>query len=288
MECSRTSLAVGTKNAQAQNEDFCALYKGNSISAIAIADGVGSSTDSHIAARLAVNQFLGNVKSFDDKKKEVKSEDVIKFWINITKKIKDERENNKEKYQGKANVLNTTLITLIELKDRYLISYLGNGSIWYIRGDFWHFWNRRWPWCMSDLMVGHTFLDENGRDVLYAVLGIDGDISNVKILNITKDNYCGEIFILTTDGISSQDHLKIGRDTNNKLWVEVNPHIESLVNIYLAEYLNIISKGEKDEDQILHEIIEKFLSERTFEDDATLGVTVPNKSKEYYLHKLKS
>jgi PPM family protein phosphatase len=276
-------LAVATKPAKPQNEDFCDRYNGEIFSAIAIADGVGSTIDAHIAAELAVENFLKKVKSFDDREqKKVEPKNIVKFWESTAEKIKAYYKENKERYQDKSTILQTTLITLIELKDRYLISYLGNGSIWYIRGDFWHFGNRHWPWCMSDLMIGHTFLNEDGKDALYGVLGHKGDTSNVRILDITKDMDRGEIFVLTTDGISSPDHLKIGYDPNNKLWVEVNPHIESLVNTYLVEFFKGISKEDCDQSQILKKILEKFLSERSFDDDATIGIVVSGKAIKYY------
>ncbi len=281
-------VAVGTKTAKPQNEDFCDLYKGESVSALAIADGLGSSTDAHVAAELAVKYFLEGVKSFDCRNKTIKSEDIVKFWKSVAIKIKAYYEENKEQYQNKSKILETTLITIVELKDRYLISYLGNGSVLYIRGDFWHFWNRQWPWCISDLMIGHSILDENGKDVLYGILGPDGDASSLRLLNITKDAYCGEILVLTTDGVSSPDHSKVGRDSNNKLWLEINPHIESLVNVYLAEYFKRITKENIDQSQILNEIIGKFLSERTFDDDATMGIIVSSRAIEYYLNRTKS
>jgi len=277
-------IAIGTKEAKPQNEDFCNFYKGNILSAIAIADGVGSSIDSHKAAKCAVEIFLHEVESFDNSvQKEIEFKDIEVFWRKIVKQFNIFYEKNKKKYQNNLSFLETTLITIIELKDRYLISYLGNGSVLYIRGDFWHFWNKQWPWCISELMIGHSILNENGKDVLYGLLRPKEDTLGMRLLTITKDIHCGEIFILTTDGISSPDHSKLGRDPNDKLWLEINPHIENLVNVYLKEYLENFSK--KDDSKLLEDIIKKFLNEEEFDDDATLGIIVSNKTIQYYLNK---
>lgn len=282
-------IALKTKSSKLVNEDSFGYFKGNFCSVVAIADGVGSSTDAHIASNMAVSNFIEEVKSFDCNHKEPEFEDIMKFWVQTAEKMKIFYETNKEKYKDKSNVLLTTLIILIECKDRYLISYLGNGSIWHVRGDFWHFWNSSvpLPWCMSDLMLGHAN-PENGQTPLYGFLGTDGDISKVSHLAILKNNFCGEIFILTTDGISSPDNLKTGSDSNQKLWVEVNSHIQNLIYKSLADYFKSFSRIERNDNLILNEIIERFLKEKTFDDDATVGVIISNKAKEYYLSKMRS
>ncbi len=283
------SIVVGcSKTEKAQNEDYCDLYTGTNLTAIAIADGLGSSTDAHIASRLAVESFLNNVKSADSRGKvSLNHIDIRRFWENTVKNLRGYYEENKRNYMNKSDVLQTTLITLIELKDRYEVSYIGNGSIWHIRGDFWRFWNKRWPWCMSDLMIGHSFLDQNGREVLYGFLEPTGLTSSMSIKQLTvwKDTYCGEVFILSTDGISSSDHLKVGRDTSHKLWIEVNPHIESLINNGLKEYFEGIFNKSGENTQLLKKVLEKFLNERTFDDDATLGIIMSNKTIEHFLNK---
>lgn len=58
-------LAVCSKSSNATNQDVGGLYQGRYLSAIAVADGLGSSFDAHIASRLAVKIFLTEVKERD-------------------------------------------------------------------------------------------------------------------------------------------------------------------------------------------------------------------------------
>lgn len=272
---SEGNSAIATKSEKNQNQDYCDMYKGTYLSAIAIADGLSSSIDSHKASKLAVTNFLKDLKSFDlqEKEKEIELEDVKKIWENTEIKIKNYCEDN---YQDRSKVLQTTLITIIELDDKYLISYLGNGSILYIRGDFWKFWDKRWPWCISDLMIGHSvFMD--GIAKLYGLLGPEEDTSKVRYLSVIKDTYCGEIFILTTDGISSPDHAGIFRDDKtNGLLLGINRYVESLVNVHIGEFLRCIAYCGDLEDTI------KRFFEFKFDDDASLGVMISNKAIDYY------
>lgn len=284
-----TSLLVtSTKTTKPKNQDYCDKYDGKYISAVAIADGLGSSIDAHEASKIVVENFLKNIEESDIKGTELiklDTKDITEFWQKIVTKLTDFYKEHEEQYKDKQNILQTTLITVVELDDRYLISYTGNGSILYIRGDFWSFWNKRWPWCISDLMTGHSIIGENGREVLYGYLGPDRkDTSDIKILNINKDKRFGDILILTTDGISSSDQNKVGReDCTDKLWAEINPHIEKLINKYFMDYFKNVIDEENDREEMLKKMIVKFLEEETFEDDATIGIIMSRKAIEYYL-----
>lgn len=200
-------------------------------------------------------------------------------------------------------MLQTTFTTIIELEDSYLVSYLGNGSILYIRGDFWSFWGRRWPWCVTDLMIGHSFLNETGKETLYGIVGPSGLTARVRCLQLWKDTECGEILALCSDGISSPDNLRVGNDTHNKLWIEVNPHIDVFINTILKQYfentgrqitpLSLLEKMTPVESMarhtetlsLLENTLEDFLEGRIFDDDATLGVLISPRAREHYLEK---
>lgn len=279
-------LAVKTKTAKLQNEDFCAKYEGKYMSAIAIADGLGSSIDAHVASKIAVENFLKDIELYEKQDKidtrKLEPANIIQFWKNIITKLNDNYKKNEERFKTKQNVLQTTLITVVELDDRYIISYTGNGCILHIRGDFWRFWNKRWPWCISDLMMGHSIIGKNGMEALYGTLKPNKDSLDIRVLTITKDIYYGDIFVLTTDGICSSDHNIIGRDDDNKLWLEINPHIEKLINKYFVNYFESIIDERNDN---LNEILDKYLEEQSFEDDATVGIIISRKTIEYYLQK---
>lgn len=74
------SIAVNSKTLKTHNEDSGGSYKGENLSAIAIADGLGSSVDAHIASDLAVKSFLHEIQAIDGSRKELGFEDVKQIW----------------------------------------------------------------------------------------------------------------------------------------------------------------------------------------------------------------
>jgi hypothetical protein len=265
---------VSSKAAKLTNEDHCDLYRSDRILAVALADGLGSSADSSVAAKLAVKTFLHQVEQVDAELREVSIADLHSFWNRTSQKITNHFQTNFAKYAGLAHPLETTLITVVDQGDSYLISYLGNGSIWYVRGDFWEFLDRRWPWSISDLLISQSVLDDDGRDALYGLIGHTGLHGEIRTLIVNKDHHRGEILIVTTDGISSPDHLKVGHDPNNKLWLEVNPYIERLLRDHLRRYLTSNSPSVTCRNGCLQKVLDDFLTVETFDDDASLGIIV--------------
>lgn len=279
---SRSVVAAESTSAKLTNEDYCHVYTGKHFCALGIADGVGSSAESHIAAELCVTRFLECVGNSDRQERALSIDDLRSFWQTAASSVKTHYEQNKSKYATLQSPLETTLITAIDCPDCYLIGYLGNGSLWLIRGDFWEFSDRRWPWSLSDLMVGHSTLDENGREALYGLINHEGTIGEARFITISKDHRCGEILLLTTDGVSSQDHLKVGYDSNEKLWIEVNPQIQRLVSSYLPPYIADVAENKRDPVRELDALLRRFLAEGTFDDDATIGTMVSPAVIEYY------
>ncbi len=277
-------IAVRSKTTKSINQDACASYQGQNCSAVVIADGLGSSFDAHIASTLAARSFLTAVQALDRQKKDITMKEVKALWKNTADTLKNYYERHKEKYADKSHPLQTTMATILSLEESYMISYIGNGSILYVRGDFWHFWDRRWPWCVTDFMVGHSFLEENGKETLYGILTPQGLTASVRLLQVSKDPDYGEILVLCSDGISSPDYLRVGYDANQKLWMEVNPHLERLLNESLRHYFEKIAQKVHSVDE-LNKTIAQFLQERTFDDDATLGIFVSQKAIDHYCQK---
>jgi hypothetical protein len=284
----KSIIFAASKSSKSLNEDCCAFYSGNKVSAIAIADGVGSSSFSYLASKLAVEEFIKKIKEYEEHNNKIDEMEVVSIYNEISKKIKEEYINLKEqkKLNNTQNMMQTTLITLIETDDRYILNYIGNGSIWYIRGDFWKFnlTKRIWPWCITDLMVGHSVLNEEGKEVLEGYIGPEFDPEDyIQCMSVFKNKKYGEIFVLTTDGISSSDHLKIGIDNNNKVWIEINIYIQNLLERYLIKFFHDF-KELKNGNISLSSYIEEFLNDNTFDDDATIGLLISSKVIENYLN----
>ena len=277
-------LAVGSKPFKDPNQDAGEVYHGTHHSALAIADGLGSSFDAYIASTHAVKVFLAGVQEFDRQARDITIEAVRQLWDRIVRALAHRYTNYPTRYREQPHALQTTLMTVIECADSYLISYLGNGSILHVRGDFWSFWERRWPWCITDLMLGHSFLNDTGKDTLYGIVAPTGLTAEVRFLQVWKDTRYGDLLVLCSDGISSPDHLRVGHDANNKLWLEVNPYVDALLTRFLKPYFAQLGQ-QGDTSVALAHALQTFLHAQTFDDDATVGIIVSQYARDYYLTK---
>jgi PPM family protein phosphatase len=198
--------AIASKAAKSVNEDACTLFAGEYVSLVAIADGLGTSVDCHLAARLATEAIGAAALRLEQSREQVRIDTVEELWKSVGEAIPAFYAGHRDRYGDAPSPLETTLLFILDLPGYYVVSYLGNGSVWLIRGDYWQFLPRRWPWCLTDLLVGHTSLSETGRDVLFGTVGPTGLTSVPTTLALSKDPTHGEILLITTDGISSRDH----------------------------------------------------------------------------------
>src|ERR1017187_2720457 len=102
--------------------------------------------------------------------------------------------------------------------------------------------------------------------------------SDAHTMILSKDSGVGELFILTTDGISSRDHARIGEDTAHKLWQEVDPHIRAILENNILRCLRSATPNSAMARQSsLETTLQEYLASATFDDDATIGVLVADK-----------
>lgn len=274
-------LAVESKAFKDPNQDAGQVYRGMHYSALAIADGLGSSFDASIAATLAVKNFLAGVEDLDHQASNINPGAVRQLWDRVARALEHRYATHPARYRDQPHALQTTLTTVIECADSYLISYLGNGSILHVRGDFWSFWERRWPWCVTDLMLGHSFLSDTGKDTLYGIVAPTGLTAEIRFLQVWKDTSYGDLVVLCSDGVSSPDHLRVGHDANDKLWLEVNPHVDALLTRFLKPYFAQLGQQGNTSAALAH-TLQTFLHAQTFDDDATVGIIVSAHARDYY------
>jgi hypothetical protein len=102
-------------------------------------------------------------------------------------------------------------------------------------------------------------------------------------ITISKDPSHGEILVLTTDGISSRDHARVGEDSHHKLWQEIDPHLREFLEKRVTRYLRgAVSTAQRTDPAALKSTLEDFLQASTFDDDATLGVLISSPVFEYF------
>jgi serine/threonine protein phosphatase PrpC len=277
----RPGIAAGASvSSKTTNQDACEIRRSEKFCTIAVADGLGSSFDAHLAASIATTAFIEECGSLTEPGLIPTTNAVNLVWKGVAKQLHDHYEKSADRYFDQSAPLQTTLLALIDSGDTYLFTYLGNGSLLYLRGDFWRFKGRDWPWCSTDLIVSHSFLDNSGRNRLYGILGPNGLTAEPNIGLLSKDQRYGEFLILCTDGISSADSLKIGRDPQEKLWLEANRNLEHLINQALPRFLAELVLDASPE-QALGETLNAFMAAQAFDDDATLAVLVSQQAIAY-------
>ena len=274
----RGALGTATMSPKLQNEDAHACYHGEHFNLLLVADGVGSSRDAHEASQRAVTAMIDAAPDHDTRK--VAPPRILReLWRTATSTLTAYRDEHDE-YHGVAGALQTTLITLLETRDAYLLSYVGNGSAFVVRGDFWAFLERgRWPWPTTDVLLGHSVPATNGQEALYDTLhpGREGPVPGV--WSIPKDHERGDVVILTTDGLSSRDHARRAQDATGHVYEECNPHIRRLLKEHLVHCL---SAAPDEREHVLAKELSAFLDGAVVEDDATLGVIVSGATYEYF------
>ena len=266
---------VSSRSCGAINEDSFESIVSPNQCAIFIADGVGSSLNSNIAADLVVSQFKNSILL--NHKKLVKDKGcplIDKIWKVTEKKLIEYAKLQHAEYNREESFLKTTLLAVIELPDYFVITYIGNGNIFHIRGDIWKFFNNdsyTWPFIISSLMSPDIDA-ESGN--LFGYLGPKGLSTRPHIIRINKNMQQGDIFILTTDGISSPESESQATYGNHG-YLRNNDILLKFIFKYLPSFFKELSlKTEKPGIQ-LGEIVDKFISETKFKnDDATFGLLI--------------
>ena len=282
----------GTVGMGEKNRDYCGHFVGNALRCVAVADGVGESPGSWEGAKIAVCAFLEGIRGLDVEEKRLTVETLQAIWAQVGDSLKRRYEENPERFNDprilSSSFLATTLLAVVELDSSYLVTYLGNGSIWLVRGDFWEFLDtpRKWPWCLTDLVLPHT--KYRGEEALSGIIDHRGLRGAPSILEVQRDCRDGEIFLLTTDGISSQDKLAVmGVEPSGRLFplerghkedprvIELNRHILGILRM-LKRYLVRLCHHPSTP---VSYYIDAYLRSHRFDDDATLGVIISEQAK---------
>lgn len=286
-------IGAFSKSCKPENEDSYGVFLGKNVNCIAIADGVGESIDASVGSRIATNTFITEVKKLDLKNRKISTKVINRAWGKVGRAIAEAYQQAYDKNQGEftsskilsSSFFATTLLVALELKDSYIFTYLGNGSIWFIRGDFWKFTKsrREWPWCLTNLVIPHTVLGEG--EELFGIIDNKGVRGEPYTLQMGKDNNKGEIILMTTDGISSQDKLEIGfsgkNGENKQRWLKINPYILDILNA-VKNHLDKLKQETIEEKPSLEDIIKNYLDSQSFDDDATLGLIISERAIKYY------
>lgn len=262
------------------NQDYISKFENKNlgVSGIIVADGLGSHYLAEKGSEICVQELKILLESLD-----VFQPNFEELFKTVLYNLKDKAELIAEiqKLESKQNVLGTTLICIIEYEDKFVIAYIGNGSIWHIRGNYTHFPPQRYlPWSSINLLNPHTN-DEDGKEALYRLFSLESNEENVypTIIEVSKDNKLyGDIFIVSSDGLFSNDKAPIAKDREGGIWISGETKMEILYSKIKSFLFNQSSNTlEKEIEAFYSEIKEKKL----LDDCTSIGIIVTEQALIY-------
>ena len=281
--------ASGTN--KAKNQDDCAQTYIESVNAhiVAVADGVGSHKYAEIGSSFVVSKAIELLS--DLVVRNPYNIDFEQVFADIQSSLNDHIQKNyasKEELQ-EGSCFGTTLIIGIDLPDKFIAAYIGNGSIFNISGYFANFPPSIYlPWNSINMLNPHT-VEQEGKEALYKIFTWEGNKQDhtPTVFEIIKNkDLPGEIFILTTDGVYSADHSVPGKDGEGFIWIPSSKTMEFLYE-YLKNYM--LNKDVKHDETSLENMLNSYLlhlkETKEMFDDTTLGVVITGNCLKYFEEK---
>ncbi|MFN6037801.1 MAG: protein phosphatase 2C domain-containing protein [Bacteroidota bacterium] len=277
-------ISTATITDKSENQDCRGEFEGSNFKTISVADGLGTYTFAKLASENVIDYFTASASKLDSSIKENEKGIQLNlkelFLQAKSELIKFSKEFLKDKEVISSNLFGTTAITVFETKDKIIITYVGNGAIWHIRGSYNVFTSPYlFPWNSINLLNPHS-LPENGKEALIKLISVNDDFHECipSVIEISKDEEFGDIILICTDGISSADQCKAGENSKG-IYVKYEP---SILKFY--EYLTRFFKSsETFTKENLNLLLNKYLEELkpTLNDDATIGVLITKEALNY-------
>ena len=264
------------------NEDFIARFKNENsgVTGIIVADGLGS----HFLSSKGSEFCVTELKKLLENNNEFPLDFNEMFrTVSIALKLEANKNEAIMQLEDKSNVLGTTLICIVEYIDKFVVSYVGNGSIWHLRGNFTHFSEQRYlPWSSLNILNPHT-IEENGKEALYKFFSYEASDEFVEptTLEISKDNKLyGDIFIVSTDGLDSVDHTPVAKDKEGGIWISAEPKMD-----LLYKKLKSLLKGKSFDlvDITLESFCNEVIERKLIDDDISLGIIITEQVFKYHM-----
>ncbi|HRQ30338.1 MAG TPA: protein phosphatase 2C domain-containing protein [Saprospiraceae bacterium] len=283
-------VAVTGSN-KALNQDFCShkYIESANVHIIAVADGVGSHKYAEVGSEFVVGKSVELLT--DLVLRDPNSIDFGKLFEDIQNGL-DEfiQENYSQKEElVEGACFGTTLLIGIDLPEKFIAAYIGNGSIFHISGYFANFPQSIYlPWNSVNMLNPHT-VEQDGKEALYKIFtwkGIKPDYTPTVFQIMKNKDLPGEIFVVATDGVNSSDQLLPGKDDDGAIWIPSSKTTE-----YLYHYLkNFLLNKEIEHNQLmLEKSINEYLAElkdkKIMYDDTTLGVIITGNCLKYFEEK---
>ena len=278
--------AFATKTYRANSEatqDAGVVLRLPTATLIAICDGMGSFAHAGEAARFCLDTLAKRVApqmtDWGNKRHLMQ----LFAWLRSELQRYAAWRNRNSGASDTEGSYGTTLLLASESKQQLNLSYVGNGAIFRLPGNFWEFPEEMaLPWCWVNLLNPHT-RQEQGREALYRYLSPDSTDPMVTptTLNFSKDDYFGDLLVVKTDGIFSADQVTQGL-ANGALWQEVECRIIALHRALRRFFAEAAQPTQAGLEQALTAYLDDLKARDLLDDDATLGVLITNSALAYH------
>jgi serine/threonine protein phosphatase PrpC len=272
--------AVKTLGSKQPNQDACAVASNpdHPLSAVVVADGVGSHYGADLASSTVADSLATYLSSLD---REMPLDLREAFTIARARLVQEveQRYDPTSLDIDWTRAFGTTAMCAVETERSIVLAYTGNGAIFHIRGNFNTLGPAQLlPWSALNYLNPHS-LSLHGKNAMYKLLSPWATPEEIEpsIIEISKDDaHFGDIVLCCTDGIYSFDQVSIGRDRNHALWISGEASME---RFYAA--LKRFFESEPSTDA-LETGLETYLAElgeaNLVTDDCTVGVVITRKA----------
>lgn len=240
------------KGKKPKNEDRCRVSRIGRWKVLLIADGVTNSQYGGEAAQIAVDTFYEELERVDSLKRRITRRILKNAYQSALGKIREAALHKLAKEEG----YETTAMAIIETENAFVITYLGDGRIYLVRGDLEQ---------GIQLMVTHGV-----GGVLGGALGPYGLVGKPVYIEHSKSFNSGEIIIAGSDGA-----FEVG---NGAIKATVIKMLEKLADRNaLFNDINL--------QQAITAVLEDMFNQDLINDDATLGIVVSDKAQKTLMEK---
>ena len=237
---SRPLIAVATRSHKTVNQDagLVVCHSHLPLAGVIVADGLGSHFGAEEAARVATATTAAAIESV----RELGSLCLASTFADARRAIERTAHDRAHALPSELNLaeaFGTTLLGALDLPDRLVVGYVGNGAVIHLRGDFLDFPpTQLLPWNAVNYLNPHSRM-VRGTNVLYKWLGPQTTLaqSTPTVLDIRKDDLLvGDLFVVCSDGIASLDQTPIGLDADRRMWIRADPSLAMLYS-HLKEFI---------------------------------------------------
>ena len=261
------------------NEDYVVSFKNSKIDiqGVIVADGIGS----HYKAEKGAEFCAKTLKRKLEACSFAEEFNLKKFFREVQKELNSELRKDLSEEEAPKDIFGTTLICAVETRDRFLFAYLGNGSIWHLKGNFPSAikYNILMPWNVANYLNPHVTY-EQGKPSLYRFFAMDMPEEKIHptVFEIEKDKWVGDIIVISSDGLFSNDNVQAAKAQDGTLWIGGYDKV-----ILLFTHLKELACTKKISEEKVQKALENFKEELkgNIDDDTTLGVIYSSEAIEF-------